>query len=52
MASVSGHPAMEVAIEVRGRLVLGVPVFALGGVWPILSFLLLFCLLLFLSEDD
>jgi hypothetical protein len=30
-------------------LVLGVPVFALGGVWPFLSFLLPFCLLPFLS---
>jgi hypothetical protein len=29
--------------------VLGVPVFALGGVWPCLSFLLPFCLLPFLS---
>jgi hypothetical protein len=29
--------------------VLGVPVFALGGVWPFLSFLLPFCLLPFLS---
>jgi hypothetical protein len=32
--------------------VLGVPVFALGGVWPFLSFLLPFCLLPFLSEGE
>ncbi len=31
---------------------LGVPVFALGGVWPFLSFLLPFCLLPFLSGGE
>ena len=30
---------------------LGVPVFALSGVWPFLSFLLPFCLLPFLSGE-
>ena len=31
---------------------LGVPVFALGGVWPFLSFFLPFCLLPFLSGGE